>query len=388
MKKSVVLFIILSLIINLIKAQVISFPDPYFKDRLINHEPVIDINGDGEIQLTEAEGFSGNLDISGTISEPGAIQDLTGIEYFTSISSLNCEHNQISNLTLTHNISLQTLICNYNEITELEISNILALRTLSASGNSFDHIDLSNNINLEFFQSNFGLMSSLDTSHNPLLKFLYVQGNSLTYLDLTNNPLLIGLIIDDNEIETVNIDSNIDLNFFYCRNNLVSDLDLSSQSELVTLDCKNNPFLEYINIKNGANMNLIISGGAQSCNFEDLPLLEWVCLDDIGSDLATFISSQVGHQVEFINDCTLEISDFHYPKINLFPNPSHQILNVRSSAAIIQFEIYNLIGQRIFKKEMRSNRFHLDVSGLHQGMYIIRFKTDQDSYTSQRFIKH
>jgi hypothetical protein len=373
---------------NFVNSQIVDIPDQHFKDRLIEHEPVIDTNGDGEIQLSEAESFTGALDISGSSSEPGLIQDLSGIEYFININALNCEYNQISNLSLTNNSALQTLICNYNLITELDISYNTELRTLSASGNFFESIDLSNNFNLEFIQSNFGQLDSLNTSHNPLLRFLYVQGNSLTDLDLSQNPLLIGIIIDNNDIDDLNIGTNTGLNFVYCRNILVSELNLSNNIELITLDCKNNDLLEYIAINNGTNESLIISGGSQSCNFENLPVLASVCLDDVNSDLANFITTQVGHQVQFIDDCNLGNSDFRSPTITLFPNPTNQRLNIRSSSSIDQIEVFNLIGQRIIHREMISTQFQLNVEWLNQGMYIIRFITEPNTYIIQRFIKY
>ena len=299
MKRSIIIYCIAIGFFNNVNSQIVDIPDPNFKVRLLEHEPVIDTNEDGEIQHSEAEAFHGALNVSGSSSEPGEIQDITGIEAFINIHALNCEYNQIATLVLTYNVAMETLICNYSGITELDISNNSALRTLSASGNLFESINLSNNTNLEFFQCNSGQLSSLNTNQNPLLQYLYVQGNSLTQLDLSNNPLLVGLIIDNNEIDELNIVTNNNLNFVYCRNSLLSELDLSNQIELVTLDCKDNSLLEFINLKNGANENLNISGGSQSCNFENLPVLDTVCLDAINSDLATFISSHVGHQVQF-----------------------------------------------------------------------------------------
>ncbi len=367
MKKSITIYFIVLGMFNILNSQIVDIPDQHFKDRLIDHVPVIDTNEDGEIQESEAEEFNGTLDVSGTSSEPGQIEDLTGIESFVNISTLNC---------------------NYNLITELDLSNNVSLRTLSASGNLFESINLNNNYNLEFLQSNFGQLNSLDTSQNPLLRFLYVQGNSLTELDLTNNPLLIGLIIDNNEIDEMDVTVNTALRFVYCRNNILSDLDFSNNHQMITLDCKNNSLLEYIDLNNGTNENLIISGGTQSCNFENLPLLETVCLDDVSSDLANFIMVQVGHQVQFTNECNLGMKDIQLPIITLFPNPTDQLLNIHASTPIDQIEVFNLIGQRIIQKEIASTLYQLNVSMLNQGIYIIRFIVEPNIHIIQRFIKH
>ncbi|WP_372473503.1 hypothetical protein AB4865_11845 [Capnocytophaga sp. ARDL2] len=38
-------------------AQIVNIPDFAFKQRLLDHNPVIDTNGDGEIQVSEAEAY-------------------------------------------------------------------------------------------------------------------------------------------------------------------------------------------------------------------------------------------------------------------------------------------------------------------------------------------
>jgi len=367
MKKLFGFYFIVLCMFNIVNSQVVEIPDPHFKDRLIDHDPVIDINEDGEIQLSEAEAFIGSLDVSGTSSEPGEIQDLSGIESFVNINALNC---------------------NYNAITELDISNNIAIHTLSASGNLFESLNLNNNYNLEFLQSNFGQLAALDISQNTLLRFLYVQGNSLTEIDLSHNPLLIGLIIDNNDIDDLDFSVTNYLNFVYCRNNLFPDLDLSNNVELITLDCKNNTLLEYIDLNNGANENLIISGGNQSCNFENLPVLAAVCLDDVNSNLANFITLQVGHKVQFTNDCKLGINDVQFQTITLFPNPTDQILNVRATKQIDEIEVFNLIGQRILWEDIITPHIQLNVSLLNQGMYIIKIHIKPNTNIIQRFIKY
>ncbi len=43
-------------------AQIVPIPDFYFKAELLIHDPVIDLNGDGEIQVSEAEATI-NIDV-------------------------------------------------------------------------------------------------------------------------------------------------------------------------------------------------------------------------------------------------------------------------------------------------------------------------------------
>lgn len=51
------MYYIISLIFlsGIAHAQIVNIPDSNFKTELLNHSPVIDTNGDGEIQVSEAE---------------------------------------------------------------------------------------------------------------------------------------------------------------------------------------------------------------------------------------------------------------------------------------------------------------------------------------------
>lgn len=58
------------------------------------------------------------------------IHDLTGIEYFTALTALNCSDNKLVSLDLSHNTALTTLYCQNNWLTELDLTNCPALKTL------------------------------------------------------------------------------------------------------------------------------------------------------------------------------------------------------------------------------------------------------------------
>jgi hypothetical protein len=51
------------------------------------------------------------------------IQDLTGIEYFTSIVKLNCSMNKLTSLDVSNLSQLATLQCYDNNLTELDLTN-------------------------------------------------------------------------------------------------------------------------------------------------------------------------------------------------------------------------------------------------------------------------
>ena len=84
--------------------EIVNIPDSNFKDYLINNTE-ININGDDEIRLSEAEGHTGSLDIPDQ-----NISDLTGIETFIGITHLRCiTSTPVTTLNLSKNINLESV---------------------------------------------------------------------------------------------------------------------------------------------------------------------------------------------------------------------------------------------------------------------------------------
>ena len=88
--------------------QNVHIPDANFKKCLVENAK-INTNGDNEIQLSEAKSYSDTIDCSNR-----EIEDLTGIEVFTAITSLNCERNKLKLLDVSKNTALTNLNCNNN----------------------------------------------------------------------------------------------------------------------------------------------------------------------------------------------------------------------------------------------------------------------------------
>ena len=91
-------------------AQIVNIPDANFKAKLLSADATpfnafafnfaqqafkLDVNNDGEIQVSEAL-----LVMQLSISYSN-ISDLTGIESFANLITLNCDHNQLSNLNVS-----------------------------------------------------------------------------------------------------------------------------------------------------------------------------------------------------------------------------------------------------------------------------------------------
>jgi len=72
----------------------------------------------------------------------------------------------------------------------------------------------------------------------------------------------------------------------------------------------------------------------------------------------------------------------------LFPNPAHEIINIdRPEATKTNVEILNSCGQLCYSTEYTEQHFSMDVSGLKNGMYVIRIKNTKGSFI-QKIIKY
>lgn len=111
-------------------AQTVTIPDVNFKAKLLqadltnsialnnaNQNMKVDVNNDGEIQVSEAQS------VYSLFVESSGIADMTGINYFSNLRYLVCSYNNIVTLDLgeTH---VEVLQCSYNaNLTSINLKN-------------------------------------------------------------------------------------------------------------------------------------------------------------------------------------------------------------------------------------------------------------------------
>ena len=78
------------------------------------------------------------------------IADLTGIEAFTALTSLNCNYNQLTSLNVSQNTALINLWCYINQLTSLNVSLNTALTWLSCYDNQLSSLNVRNGNNTNF----------------------------------------------------------------------------------------------------------------------------------------------------------------------------------------------------------------------------------------------
>ncbi len=160
--------------------QNVNIPDVNFKAALVGNSQ-INTNGDGEIQISEASVFSGEIDVHDM-----NIIDLTGIEAFINILYLNCAFNDLTNLDFSANTSLNELRCFNNQLTYLNVSVNGNLALLYCYNNHLTSLDLSTNTALRYLYCRINQLVSLDLSLNNVLTALSCSYNNLTNLSVKN----------------------------------------------------------------------------------------------------------------------------------------------------------------------------------------------------------
>ena len=221
-------------------------------------------NSDGTVTLTEAnrnamENVWGSLIITNNQN----LKDMSGIEYFTNVSTLYCFSNKnLTSLDVSGMSSLTTLDCNSCALTSLNVSGLTMLTTLECYDNAtLTSLDASGLSSLETLRCNncaltslnvSGLskltrldcynnkLASLDVSDLSSLETLECSYNKLTSLDVSNLTNLQKLQCDVNYLTSLNVNGLSSLTQLYCSSNFLTSLDVSTLSSLATLFCNAN----------------------------------------------------------------------------------------------------------------------------------------------------
>ena len=267
-------------IVTGIEVNATNFPDDGFRDWILSNISGADdgILTDAEIAKVKVINLESKLPPKDPVTE--GLRNLHGIEYFTSLDSLDCAHCQIEHLDVTKNtklkylrcssnpmesidISKNTLLtsfyCSQNGMSELDVTKNVALKTLVCDGNLFGPLDLSNNTELEELICFYSDVARSDLSHNTKLRVLECNNSGLTSLDLSKNIALTELNCSENELTSLNVSGCMALKELNCYSNKLTSLDVSKNTKLTTLDCDDNKLKSLDVSKNTALTTLSCS---------------------------------------------------------------------------------------------------------------------------------
>jgi hypothetical protein len=216
--------------------------------------------------------------------------NLTGIEDFTALISLNVFSTKLSAINVTYNKNLEELYISAN--------NVSGLST----------IDVTQNTRLKDLRIFDTQITTIDVSKNTQLTLLLLQGNKLSgVLDITNNTKLIELSCGNNSIDALDVSNQLDLKELSVNNNKLIEIDVSNNLKLTRFIANKNN-LTYLNIKNGNNANILNFAAQENPNLRCIKVdnasysqTNWTNVD---SHIATY--SPICYEGTFIADVNFE----------------------------------------------------------------------------------
>ena len=163
--------------------------------------------------LTSRINTLGNFECNGE-----SINDITGIEDFTSLTYLWVMNNNLSSIDLSNLTMLQDFNCNENNIQNLDLNSNVSIQILRCSQNQLTHLDVSQNNLLTILTCYDNSISALDVSHLSSLSEFQCQDNSLISLDIRNgNNINIALVVagGNANLNCISVDDQTWGNLFY-----------------------------------------------------------------------------------------------------------------------------------------------------------------------------
>ena len=274
-----------------------NFPDQYFREYVSSY---IDTDKDGNLSIEEREAVTEI--IKGSYYQRMA--DMTGIEYFTNLETLNLYSTHVKSLDLSKNTALKSFISNQNtslesldiskntaleilnvsgtkltsldvthltnlkelhcyglKLATLDVSNCKSLEVLECAANELKELDLTNNLSLKRLNCASNKLTSLDVTKLTALTTLYIGYNPLTAIDLSNNLALEFLSCFEVNLKVLDVSIFTELQELHCPSCGLTNLDVSKNTKLQTLNCDYNPLTKLDISKNTELTQLYCRGG-------------------------------------------------------------------------------------------------------------------------------
>lgn len=211
----------------------------------------LDKQEDGTVSLTQS-----NLEKIAKVTELNLsdceLTSLSGIEYFTGLTTLDCSGNKLTSLdfsassattTRTTNsaglTSLTVLDCSDNLLTTLNVDGLTNLEKLDCGQNRLTTLTVTGLPKLTRLDCAENQLTAVSVSNLPALNNLKLEYNQLTAIDVSTVPSVHYLGCYGNRLTTLDVSKLTQLEGLYCYENCLSSLDISMLSDNLVPDCNN-----------------------------------------------------------------------------------------------------------------------------------------------------
>ncbi|NHF59156.1 DUF5011 domain-containing protein, partial [Flavobacteriaceae bacterium TP-CH-4] len=276
------------------------------------------------------------LDISGR-----GIEDLTGIEAFTNLTTLNCSNNQLRSLNLNQNVALQVVDCSSNQLSFLAARSSSVLERLDCSQNELTGVDLSQNSSLMFLSCFNNRLTRLDLSENNNLLEILCFGNQLTELNLrngnntsivsfdsTDNPNLACIEVDDVTYSLANWPAK-DASTDYrtnCDDNVTYIPDDNFEQALIDLGYDNTGLDDYVPTANIDNLDILDVSNNGISDFTGIEAFTALTRLECANNLLTSLNLRNNVNLTHVNAPANRLNSVDFTR-----NPALRLLNITNN---------------------------------------------------------
>ena len=212
----------------------------------------------GTVLLTEANKQAIEAVTSLNI-EDKSLTDISGIEYFTQLTSLYCGNNQLTALPVEKLTQLTKLSCFGNQLTALPVEKLTQLTSLSCGDNQLTALPVEKLTKLTELSCSYNQLTALPVEKLTKLTELSCSYNQLTELPVGNLTELTDLNCGTNLLTELDIENLTQLENLYCYNNQLTSLPVGKLNNLNVLNCHDNRLTE-LDITSVTSLNGLYCG--------------------------------------------------------------------------------------------------------------------------------
>ncbi len=208
------------------------------------------------------------------------ISDLTGIEFFTSLQTLNCSNNNLSALNLTANTSLTTLNCSFNSLTTVILKDLPNLNLLLCNNNQLTRLNVKNGNNTNFI--------AFSATGNPNMSCIEVDNPTYSTANWLNIDTGVSFAafcdpvtyIPDNNFEQELIDRGFD--------DVLDDYVITANINTVTaVDLANDDVADLTGIEDFTALQYLYANGNQLTSVDLTQNTALITLEINGNNIST-----------------------------------------------------------------------------------------------------
>lgn len=250
-------------------------------------------DGSGYYSLEQAAAYTGEINISRETS----ITDITGIEYFTGLTSLKAEDGYFGNFDVAALKSLQYLQIVNTRVSYLDISNLKDLKTAALSRNQLTELIVAGNASIKNLWCDTNQLTQLDLTGCTALATLVCSFNQLSSLTIPECPL-VTLAAHQNPIgaiELAHVAKTLDtINLTNCGLNA---LDCSGATKLTYVECSDNPYSSAPVFSGCSRLETLRMENITSVDFGELDFTDCPKLNVLRLDF-----SKIGRAINLTNN--------------------------------------------------------------------------------------